>query len=163
MGPPVEETVIDVRVRGWFVVRGVLAVVVAAGLAVDAYVHFNLASTYDAVKSGSVSQGELFRVEGSVAAVTAVAVILRPRRYTALFALLVAAGGLAAVLVYRYVNVGTLGPLPNMYEPVWYAKKAQSAWSEGAAALAALALFFILPAGPRTGRASGVVDGARTR
>jgi hypothetical protein len=155
--------VIDVGVRGWFIVRGVLTVVVGAGLAVDAYVHLNLASTYDAVKSNSVSQGELFRVEGLVAAVAAVAVILRPRRYTALFALLVAAGGLAAILVYRYVNVGALGPLPNMYEPVWYAKKAQSAWAEGVAALAALALVVVLPAGHRPDRASGPTEAASRR
>ena len=136
---------IAVRSRGWFAVRAVLTVVVGAGLGVDAYVHINLASTYDAVKSSSVSQGELFRVEGVVAAVAAFALILRPRRYTALFALLVTAGGLAAVLVYRYVNVGALGPLPNMYEPVWYTKKSLSAWAEGVAALAALALVVVPP------------------
>jgi hypothetical protein len=147
--------VVIVNVRGWLVVRWVLAVVVVGGLAVDAYVHFALASTYDQVKSSTVSQGELFRAEGVVATLAALAVILRPRRYTALFAFLVAAGGLAAVLVYRYLDVGALGPLPNMYEPVWYARKTQSAWSEGVAALAAAALLVVLHARRRAERPSG--------
>ncbi|MFD6248329.1 hypothetical protein ACFWGG_24665, partial [Streptomyces roseolus] len=39
------------------------------------------------------------------------------------FAWTVAAGGLAALLLYRYVDVGELGPLPNMYEPAWFTDK----------------------------------------
>ena len=38
-------------------------------------------------------------------------------RWTALIAFLVSAGGFAAVLVYQYVNVGAIGPLPKMYDP----------------------------------------------
>jgi len=115
--------------------------VVVAGLAVDVYVHFDLASTYDGVRSNTLSQGALFRVEGAIAALAVVALIVRPRRYTALFAFLVAAGGLAAVLIYRYVDLGAFGPFPDMYEPVWYSKKTQSAWAEGIAAVAAAGLF----------------------
>ena len=124
--------------------RWALIVVAAAGLAIDAYVHFDLASAYAGVKSSTLSQGDLFRVEGSAAAVAAAALLLRPRRYTAAFAFLVAAAGTAAVLVYRYVDVGAFGPFPDMYEPLWYGKKTLSVIAEGVGALAALALFAML-------------------
>jgi hypothetical protein len=125
-------------------VRVLIALVAAAGLGYDAYVHLDLAATYDAVKSSTISQGDLFRIEGWAAIVAGVAVLVRPRRYTAAIAFLVAAGGLTAVLVYRYVNVGAVGPLPSMYEPVWYPEKSQSAWAEAIAALAALVLFVLV-------------------
>jgi hypothetical protein len=144
-----------VSARGWFAVRAVLTLVVVAGLGVDVYVHFDLASTYDGVRSSTLSQGTLFRVEGATAALAAVALIVRTRRYTALFAFLVAAGGLAAVLLYRYVDVGAFEPFPNMYEPVWYTKKTQSAWAEGIAAVAAVALLVLFQARLFMDRAAG--------
>jgi hypothetical protein len=52
--------------------------------------------------------------------------------------LLVSAGGLAAVLLYRYVDVGPLGPLPDMYENTWQVPgKLLSAYAEGAAVVLA--------------------------
>lgn len=39
------------------------------------------------------------------------------------FAWTVAAGGLAALLLYRYVDIGELGPLPSMDEPAWFTDK----------------------------------------
>lgn len=130
--------------RSWLVVRALLTVIVVAGLAVDAYVHFDLASSYRLVKTSTLSQADLFRVEGVLAVLAAVALLVRPRRYTAAFALLVSAGGTAAVLLYRYVDVGKLGPIPNMYEPLWYPEKTRSAWAEGVAAVAALILLITI-------------------
>ena len=44
------------------------------------------------------------------------------------------ASALGAVLLYRYVDVGTLGPLPDMYENTWQVPgKLLSAYAEGAA------------------------------
>jgi hypothetical protein len=131
-------------------IRTALTVVVVAGLAVDAYVHFDLASAYERVASSTLSQADLFRTEGVLAVLAAVAVLVRPRRYTAALAFLVSAGGTAAVLVYRYVDVGAVGPLPNMYEPLWYPEKTLSAWAEGIAALAALALLAVIHLRRRT-------------
>ena len=129
-------------VRGQTALQAVLTAVVVAGLVVDAYVHFNLASAFEHVKTDTLSQADLFRLDATVALVAAVALLVRPRRYTAAFAFLVAAAGTVAVLLYRYVDVGTIGPIPNMYDPYWApAKKAISAVAEGAAALAALGLF----------------------
>lgn len=98
-------------------VRKPLLVVTVTGLAVDAYLHLRLASTYDAVR-GQVSEGLLFRVEATVAVV-------------------------AALLLYRYVDVGRLGPLPDMYEPFWIADKARTAEAQGAATAAALVLVVV--------------------
>jgi hypothetical protein len=142
--------------RVWFAARVTLTLVVVAGLAVDAYVHIDLASTYDGVKSSVLSQGDLFRAEAVLAMLAAVALLVRPRRYTALFALVVAAGGVAAVLIYRYVDVGAFGPVPNMYEPVWYLEKTQSVWGEGIASVAALGLLIVIHL--QTHRRTGTPD-----
>jgi hypothetical protein len=61
-----------------------------------------------------------------------------------LIAFLVRAGGFAAVLLYQYVNVGALGPLPNMYDPVHYPEKTLKVWAEGIAAVAVLVLFVLM-------------------
>lgn len=145
--------------------RWTLIAITAAGLAIDAFVHFHLASgsrhvagyviDYSQVKNpgGSISQGDLFLIEASVAVVAAVALLLRPRRYTAAFAFIVAAAGFAAVVVYRYIDLGKIGPFPPMHEPFWYFEKTLSAVGEAVAAVAALVLFLVLHADAR--RAAG--------
>ncbi|HEV2089179.1 MAG TPA: hypothetical protein VGR21_12775 [Cryptosporangiaceae bacterium] len=130
-----------------------LQVITAAGLGVDAYLHLVLASDY--VGPGAISQGALFRVEAAVAAVAAVLVLLVRRRVVYLLAFLVAASALAAVVLYRYVDVGALGPLPNMYEPVWFFEKTLSAVAEAVAAVGAAALLALAgttAGASRTGR-----------
>jgi hypothetical protein len=126
-----------------------LIVIAAAGLLLDAVVHFHLAGAYSGVRTDLVSEGDLFRVEATVAAIVAVALLIRPRRYTAAAAFLVAAAGVIAVVVTGYVNVGAVGPLPNLYDPSWYAEKTLSAVAEGIAAAAALLLFVLLHQGAR--------------
>jgi hypothetical protein len=125
-------------------IQVVLTAVAVVGLAIDAFVHFDLASTYAQNKTSTLSEADLFRAEAVAATVAAVALLVRPRRYTAAFAFLVAAGGTAAVVLYRYVDVGAFGPIPDMYDPFWApAGKTLSVWAEAAAALAALALLVI--------------------
>src|SRR4051794_16389918 len=99
----------------------ILRLLVVAGLGVDAYVHFHLAGQMGS--GGTITEGTLFRIQGAVAAVVAVLVLVRAHRLSYAIAFLVAASALGAVLLYRYVDVGALGPLPNMYEPVWYTEK----------------------------------------
>lgn len=106
----------------------------AAGLAVDAYVHADLAPQYDAVVA-TFSQGGLFRFEAALAALAALLVLVWRRFLADLFGWLVAAGGFALLYIYRYVNVGKLGPIPNMYEPVWFTEK----WVAAVAQLVAVA------------------------
>jgi hypothetical protein len=52
------------------------------------------------------------------------------------FGVLIAGSALGAVLLYRYVDVEVLGPLPNMYEPLWYPEKTLSSVAEALAVLA---------------------------
>jgi plastocyanin len=111
---------------------------VAVGLAVDAYVHADLAPAYDGIRA-SISQGDLFRIEAGLAAGAALIVLVVGRRTGFGLAFAVAASALGALLLYRYVDVGRLGPLPNMYEPSWFAEKTIAAVAEAAAAAAALA------------------------
>jgi glucan phosphoethanolaminetransferase (alkaline phosphatase superfamily) len=118
----------------------VLSVVVAALLAVDAYVHLSDASRYDSFKSSVMSEGTLFRIQGVVAIVVAVAVLIWPRVLTWVLSILVAGSAAVAVTFYTYVNVGPLGPLPNLYENTWSPPgKVVSAVAETAAALVSIA------------------------
>jgi plastocyanin len=119
------------RMPGGSVAGLVLRLLVAAGLAVDAYVHADLAPVYDGIRA-SISQGDLFRLEAGAAAAAAVIVLAAGRRAGFGVALAVAASGLAALLLYRYVDVGQLGPLPNMYEPSWFGEKTAAAVAEAA-------------------------------
>jgi hypothetical protein len=119
-------------------VSWMLRVSVAAALGIDAVVHARNASAYDAVKA-TVSQGELFRLEAGLAIVAALLVLMRPRPSSWVAALVVAASALAAVLLYRYVDVGSLGPFPDMYENTWQVPgKLLSAYAEVAAVLLAV-------------------------
>lgn len=120
-----------------------LRLATAAALAVDAYVHADLAPSYDFTHA-SISQGTLFRVEAGAASLAALLLIAIGRRPMVwAFAFLVAAGGLAAVLLYRYVDVGAFGPFPDMYEPLWYAEKTRSAIAEAVGSVTALAGFLL--------------------
>ena len=116
---------------------------VASGLGVDAYVHWQLAPGFDGIQgtaSPHISQGGLFRLETALALIAMLLVLLTRHRLGALVAFLIAAGGLGAVMLYAYVDVGGFGPLPDMYDPIWYPEKTVSAIAEAVAAVGALAL-----------------------
>jgi hypothetical protein len=119
----------------------VLRLVTAAGLAVDAYMHLKVAADYDVIP-GTISGGDLFRAESAAAIAVALLVLVRPGRLAYLLAFLVAASALGAVMLYTNVDVGTLGPLPDLYEPVWFTEKTVSAIAEAVAAVTA-ALGFV--------------------
>jgi len=124
-----------------------LIAIVVIGLAIDAWVHFDLASAFKNNKTSTLNEAELFRAEAVGAIVAALALAIRPRRWTAALAFIVAGGGTALVVLYRYVNVGSFGPIPNMYDPFWGpAGKTLSVWGEAIAALAALGLFVMFHA-----------------
>ena len=141
------------------ILRKALIVVVVAGLGVDAYVHLHLASTFDPIR-GTISQGQLFRVEGYAAILAAAYLLIRPGRPSAAVAALVAGGGLAAVLLYAVVDVGPIGPLPNMYDPSWSTLKIWSAVGQAAATLAAVILLIVGVKEPQTHGGSGAVPQA---
>lgn len=139
---------------------GALRVVTAAGLLVDAFIHLDLAGQYQAAAPGGIGEGTLFRVQAAAALLVAGFVLLRGTRAAYLGALVTAGAALVAVLLYRYVEVPALGPLPAMYEPLWFPAKTATAIAEALAILtAAVALVrgrlepggqSVLTAGPKT-------------
>ncbi|MFB7909835.1 hypothetical protein ACFC1T_25705 [Kitasatospora sp. NPDC056076] len=120
-------------------IETVLRLLAATGLLIDAVVHLRLADRYDAV-TATISQGTLFRAEAAAAALALTLVLLWRRPLGDLFAWTVAASGLAALLLYRYVDVGAHGPLPDMYEPLWFADKTLTACAQAVAVLCLTAL-----------------------
>ena len=115
-----------------------MRIATAAGLAIDAYVHLDLAHVY-AEGGGTINEGVLFRAEAAAALLVAAAVIATGRRVCYLSGLAVAASALAVMLVSRYVDLGPIGPFPGLYDPAWYPEKLLAAFAEGAATAAALA------------------------
>lgn len=134
--------VVGKRIGGW-AVRGLTA----ACLGVDAGIHIHLAPNQP--PGGTISQIDLFYFEGAVASLALLLVLATGTRLAYALAFLVAASAFGAVMLYRYVDVGTLGPLPNMYAPFWYPLKTTTAVAE-AAALALAAIGTLMPRTPAT-------------
>jgi hypothetical protein len=116
----------------------VLRLVAVAGLSVDAYVHFKLAHEYDAVRA-TVSEGQLFRGEAFAAITAALLILITWRPTTRALVFAIAASALVTLLVNRYVHIGAIGPLPDMYEPDWFGDKVLTAVAEGVVAVAVAA------------------------
>lgn len=121
---------------------------VACAFGVSAYVHLDLArGPWSA--GGEITLAGLF-VADAVAAVAAGAwVLVRPSRAAWAVALLVGLASLLALLLSTYVRLPGPGPLPVLYEPVWYAEKAVAAVAAGLAALGAALGLARTPAGRR--------------
>lgn len=120
------------------IARIALRVLVAGCLIVDAVVHLRLAHGYQLGQPSGVGEGTIFRTEAVVALLTAAWVLVRGSRPAYAAAFVIGLSACAAVVLYRYVDVGPIGPIPSMYEPVWFGQKTLSAVAEGAAAVLAL-------------------------
>lgn len=116
----------------------VFRILVAAALAVDALVHFSLAANYQQAAPGGIGAGNIFRIQAALAILAAIYVLLRGSKPAFIVAGLVAITAFAAVVVYRYVDLPALGPIPAMYEPVWFAKKTLTAIAEAAGTILAM-------------------------
>jgi uncharacterized membrane protein YphA (DoxX/SURF4 family) len=115
-----------------------LRVLTATGLAVDAWVHWDLADRYDPNQgSGPLSQGDLFRIEAVVSVLVALALLVSGRLVVWVAAWLVATSAVGAIVYFRYHDPGPLGPLPDMYEPLWFREKTVAAVAEGVAVITA--------------------------
>lgn len=129
LAPALPRTAADITLRAG----------VAATLAVDAVVHWRLAEDYGLAFPGGVGGDTVFRVEAVLAVLVALYLLYRDSRPAWGAALAVLASAFVAVVLYRYVQVPQLGPIPSMYEPVWFTEKTVSALAEGAGALLAAA------------------------
>lgn len=128
------------------IVRWTLTLVAVAGLAIDSYVHWDVAHDYVGVPSPSfITEYGLFKFEAALALVTLLLLLIRPNRITAGIAAAVLLGGAAALLVYYQWHVGKIGPLPDMSDHSWYPKpqKALSVIAELAGGVAAVGLVLV--------------------
>jgi hypothetical protein len=92
----------------------VLAVI---ALAISSYVHLHLAPRYD--YPGTITGTDLFYAQGAAAALIALVLLLTGNRWVWLAAVGLGLASFAAVMLYRYVDVGSIGPLPNMNDASW--------------------------------------------
>jgi len=123
------------------IARWGLVIVIVVGLGIDAYEHLKVAHNYVFNQTSTVSEATLFRIEAVMAIVAAVLVVVWASRWAAAIALAVAGGGLFLLVLYRYVNVGKIGPIPGMYEPTWAVPgKKWSVAGEAMAVVGSLAL-----------------------
>lgn len=97
--------------------RVIVRVLAVAALSVSAYVHLHLAHLYP--YPGTITGTQLFDIQGVTAAVIALALLVTGNRWVWLAASGIGLSSFAAVMLYRYVDVGALGPLPNMNDGTW--------------------------------------------
>jgi hypothetical protein len=118
----------------------VLRLLAVAGLAVSAWIHLDLAHLYKGL-GDTITQADLFYAQAAVAAVVALWLLVTGMRTAWWAAALVGAGSFAAVMLYRYVDVGAIGPIPNMHDASWLPSpdKAVSAIAEAAVVVVWLA------------------------
>lgn len=114
-----------------------LRLLTAAALVIDAAVHLQLARNYNLAAPGGIGEGNLFRLESIAALLVALLVLAYGGRAGFGSAFLLAAAGAAAAVLYRYVDVPAFGPIPAMYEPIWFGKKVVVTAAEMAGALTA--------------------------
>ena len=67
------------------------------------------------------------------------------RRRALLIAAVVALSAFAAVVLSVYIQLPQVGPIPAMYEPLWFFEKTVSAVAEGIAGVLAIVGFFLVP------------------
>lgn len=116
----------------------VLRILVAVALAVGAVIHIQLAPGYQQAVPNGIGQGTMFLIQAGASVLAAVFVLLKGSRTAFAAAAVVGLGSLVAVILYRYVQVPAIGPLPSMYEPVWYTAKVITAVAEATAGALAL-------------------------
>ena len=129
-------------------VSWVLRVLMVACLGISAYVHLHLAHLYTTL-GDTITMGQLFKVQGVVAAAVALWLLVTGSRFAWWAGAAVSAASFAAVMLYRYVDIGAIGPLPNMYDAAWQPSpdKLLSAIVEGAGVV--LFLVWLLVSRPR--------------
>ena len=123
-------------------------VVVGVALLAAGWVHLDLASTYEGI-GDRLTVGDLFRLQGVVAVVLGLAVVVLRRRWVLLAATLVGLGSALATTLSVYIRVPPLGPFPELYEPVWYDEKLVAAVTAGVAGVVGSVLLARSVAGGR--------------
>ena len=92
---------------------------VVLALAVEAYLHLDLAETMQLAAPDGIGGGMLFRIQAGIALAAAVLLLLTGARFAYAVAGLAALSALMPVLLYSFVNVPALGPIPSLHDPTW--------------------------------------------
>jgi len=119
----------------------ILRILIAGALIASAVIHFQLAAGFQQAAPGGVGGGTLFRLQGGAAGLAGLFVLIKGTRPSYRLATVVALASLVAVLAYRYIQIPAIGPIPSMYEPVWYTTKTITALAEGLALVLALTAY----------------------
>lgn len=94
-----------------------LRVLAGTALAVSGYVHLHLAHRYG--YPGTITGEQLFVAQGIAALALAAGIVVTGNRWLWAAGAALGLASFAAVMVYRYVDLGAIGPLPNMYDATW--------------------------------------------
>ncbi|HEU4806940.1 MAG TPA: hypothetical protein VFT01_01650 [Homoserinimonas sp.] len=124
-------------------------IVTALALLINAYIHFRLAATFDALTGPLLSLGDLFRIQGAAGVLVALLVVVLSRRWAALVAGGLAGAGIVmlVVSVYAPLDLSAIG-LPVISESAWYPDKLVALASQGVAMIAALLAALSTATGP---------------
>jgi hypothetical protein len=116
------------------VIRGL----VVLALVVDAVIHLRLAPQMEIAAPGGLGGGWIFRLQAIAALLVAAYLLLRGSRLAYLIAAVVLVSVFGAVLTYAFIDLPAIGPIPPMYDPLWYPEKVLSAVVEGLGAALAI-------------------------
>ena len=115
-----------------------LRAVGALALGFSAYLHARIAAERPPlVDDGGVTLSGLFVAQAVAAALVVLWVLVRGDRLAWLAFGAVALGSLVALLLSVVVSIPAVGPLPAVYEPVWYPDKVLAAVAAGVATVVA--------------------------
>ncbi|WP_298459865.1 hypothetical protein [uncultured Cellulomonas sp.] len=122
-----------------------LRVLGAITLGFSGYLHLRIALDRPPLfGDGEVTLSGLFVAQAVAAAVVVVWVLVRGDVLAWLAFAAVAAGSLVALLLSVVVRIPSIGPLPVIYEPLWYTDKYLAAISAGLAVVVALVALALL-------------------
>ena len=103
----------------------ILWTIVALGL--NAYIHFTLAPTVADVSGALMSLSTLYLIEAALNALAAVFLLVRPRLWSALFAVVVALIGLLTLVASVWMPLHLPFGMPSVPMSSWTTEKAISA------------------------------------
>ena len=137
------------------VIRGL----VVLALVVDTVIHLRLAPQMELAAPGGIGGGWIFRLQAIAALLVAAFLLLRGSRWAYLIAAIVLVSVFGAVLTYAFVDLPAIGPIPPMYDPLWYPEKTLSAVVEGLGAALAVLGWWLSGRSPAVEPARGAHSG----
>ena len=137
------------------VIRGL----VVLALVVDTVIHLRLAPQMELAAPGGIGGGWIFRLQAIAALLVAAFLLLRGSRWAYLIAAIVLVSVFGAVLTYAFVDLPAIGPIPPMYDPLWYPEKTLSAVVEGLGAALAVLGWWVSGQSPAVEPARGAHSG----